>query len=182
MTQEGTPVDCRAFSTENRVRNLLEMIYEYQLLRSKERNLEIALEPAERARAMGLARLLQGERPDTRQRRFVRVKLPMDVQFTRPGGFESGEIQDLSGGGFRIATPRPPEVGTRLVVRVEDTRRSTEYVFPCVVVWRASVGPGRMGVTFDGVPHCAPLFGDEQSDVWRRSMQLGEVKDETLVA
>lgn len=164
------------------MRNLLEMIYEYQRLRSKERNLEIPLEPAERAREMGLARLLQGERPDLRQRRFVRVRLPMDVQFTRPGGFESGEIQDLSGGGFRIATPRPPEAGTRLVVRVEDNRCGLEYVFPCVVVWRATVGPGRMGVAFDGVPNRAPLFGDEQSDVWRRTMVLGDAKDETLVA
>src|SRR5690606_1670035 len=36
------------------MRNLLEMIYEYQLLRSKERNLSIALEDGERVRLIGL--------------------------------------------------------------------------------------------------------------------------------
>lgn len=164
------------------MRNLLEMIYEYQLLRSKERNLDIALDDAERVRAMGLARLLQGERPDGGNRRFARVRLAMDVQFTRPGGFGVGEIRDLSGGGFCIATAKTPQVGTRLIVRVEDAGRGTEYVFPCVVVWRASRGPGRMGVRLDGVPHQAPIFGEESSDIWRKSITLGDDKDETLVA
>jgi hypothetical protein len=164
------------------MRNLLEMIYEYQLLESKEQKLDIALDEGERVRHMGLFRLLQGEVPDPRSRRFRRVKLPMPVQFTRPGGFETGEIRDLSGGGFCIATPRPPEPGTRLVVRVADPARATEYVFPCRVVWRARRGPGRMGVEIDGVPHASDFFGDETTGVWRRSMRFGKGRDEPLVA
>ncbi len=167
------------------MRNLLEMIYEHQLLRSKERNLAIPLDAGERVRLMGLERLLKGERPDAAARRFVRVRLPMEAQFTRPGGFGSGEIRDLGGGGFCVETRRPPDVGTRLILRVEDARRGLEYVFPCVVAWRARAGRWRMGLALDGVPSQAPLFGDESSDVWRRGMPLGAAgddSDETLVA
>lgn len=155
------------------MRDLLSMIYEYQRLSGKERNLDIELDASERVRQMGLARLLEGEQPDERNRRFARVSLAMPVQFTRPGGFEAGEIRNLGGGGFCIATPRPPEVDTRLVVRVEDTSDAVEYVFPCRVVWRSSFGPGRMGVVVDGVPHRSELFSDESTGVWRRSVQFG---------
>ncbi|MGE0789135.1 MAG: PilZ domain-containing protein [Sandaracinaceae bacterium] len=164
------------------MRNLLEMIYEHQLLRSKERHLDIPLDDAERVKLLGLERLLMGERPDQRQRKFVRVRLPMDVQFTRPAGFETGKLRDLGGGGFQIATSRPPEPGTRIIVRVEDARRGIEYVFPCLVAWRSPRGPGRMGVKLDGVPSSGPLFGEEASDVWRRSMTLGDDRGEPLVA
>lgn len=164
------------------MRNLLEMIFEYQLLRTREEKLDIRLDEGERVRRMGLFRLLQGEVPDTRQRRFQRVQLAMPVQFTRPGGFETGEIRNLSGGGFCIATPRPPEPGTRLVVRVAEPSCGSEYVFPCRVVWRAERGPGRMGVQIDGVPHCAEFFGDETTGVWRRSVRFGGDRDEPLVA
>ena len=164
------------------MRNLLDMIYEYQRLHSREQKLDIRLDEGERVRLMGLDRLLQGEVPDTRMRHFARVKLAMPVQFTRPGGFESGEIRDLSGGGFCIATPRPPEPGTRLVVRVAEPTSGAEYVFPCRVVWRASRGPGRMGVQIDGMPTCADFFGDETTGVWRRSVRFGNESDEPLVA
>ena len=164
------------------MRNLLEMIFEYQRLVSREERLDITLEEAERVRCMGLRRLLQGEVPDTRNRFFARARMAMPVQFTRPGGFEIGEIRNLSGGGFCIATPRPPEPGTRLVVRVAEPAFGCEYVFPCRVVWRAERGPGRMGVQMDGVPHCAELFGDETTGVWRRSVRFGGSRDEPLVA
>lgn len=164
------------------MRNLLEMIYEYQLLESKERKLDIDLDPAERVRHMGLRRLLQGERPDHPNRRFTRINVPMPVQFTRPGGFETGEIRDLSGGGFCIATPRPPEPSTRLVVRVADPANGTEYVFPCRVVWRREDGERLMGVQIDGVPHASDFFGDETTGVWRRSLHFGNGRDEPLVA
>ncbi|HJL19810.1 MAG TPA: PilZ domain-containing protein [Sandaracinaceae bacterium LLY-WYZ-13_1] len=164
------------------MRSLIDMIYEYQLLSGKERKLDIALDDDERVRRMGLFRLLQGEVPDTRNRRFARAQLRMSVQFTRPGGFESGETRDLSGGGFCIATPKPPEPGTRLVVRVAEPAAGTEYVFPCRVVWRTRRGPARMGVEIDGVPHCADFFGDETTGVWRRSVRFGGDRDEPLVA
>ena len=163
------------------MRNLLEMIYEYQLLRSKERNLDIALDDNERVRFMGLHRLLQGETPDPRQREFARARVPMSVQFTRPGGFETGEIRDLSAGGFMILTPRAQDVGTRVIVRIEDSETGTEYVFPCIVRWRARRGPGRMGVQLDGVPHRSELF-EESTGVWRRSVTFGEAPADPMVA
>ena len=119
------------------MRNLLEMVYEHQLLRSKEQDLDITLDDSERVRLMGLHRLLQGETPDTRQRKFARVRMSIPVQFTRPGGFESGEIRDIGGGGFMILTSRAHDVGTRIIIRIEDPRTGSEYVFPCVVRWRA---------------------------------------------
>lgn len=163
------------------MRNLLEMIYEYQLLRSKEEHLDIPLEDGERVRLMGLRRLLQGETPDTRLRTFARVRLSIPVQFTRPGGFESGEIRNLAGGGFMILTPRPQDVGTRIIIRVEDSKTGTEYVFPCVVRWKARRGPGRMGVEIDGVPNRGDLY-DDASGVWRRSMSFGDKPADPMVA
>ena len=164
------------------MRNFLEMIYEYQRLRSREVKLDIALDASERVRLMGLHRLLEGEVPDTGLRTHARVAVPMPVQFTRPGGFEAGEIRDLSGGGFCIATPRTPEVGTRLVVRIADPDACLEYVFPCRVVWRASRGPGRMGVVIDGVPGRAELYGDDTSGVWKKSVTFGAARRDPLVA
>jgi len=163
------------------VRNLLEMIYAYQLLTSKERHLDIPLDAGERARRMGLHRLLMGERPDPRRRGHARVKLPMRVQFTRPGGFEHGEIRDLSGGGVCVQTSAPQEPGTRVVLRIEAPRDGVEYVFPCRVVWRSTHGPRRMGLAFDGVPHQSDLYGDE-SGVWRRTPRFGAVDDTSHVA
>lgn len=165
------------------MRNLLEMIYEYQLLRSKEHNLSIELDDGERVRLMGLYRLLQGETIDpTSRRELARVKVPMPAQFTLPGGFEIGEIRDLSGGGFCIATGHPPAEGTRIIVRVADPHGGSEYVFPCRVVWRAARGPGRMGVALDGVPNRSTFVADEDTGVWRRSLRFGDLRGEPLVA
>jgi len=163
------------------VRNLLEMIYEHQLLRSKERNLDIPLDDGERVRLLGLRRLLQGEVPDTRQRELARVRMALAVQFTRPGGFEAGEIRNVSGGGFMILARKPQEVGTRIIVRIEDARTGTEYVFPCVVRWRSSRGPGRMGLELDGVPNRSELF-EEASGVWSRSLSFGAQRSDPMVA
>jgi PilZ domain-containing protein len=163
------------------MRNLLEMIYEYQRLRSKEQNLSIDLDDSERVRLMGLHRLLSGERFNAARRDFLRVQLPLPVQFTLPGGFDSGEIRDLSGGGFCIVTLQPPAQGTRLVVRVADPLGGSEYVFPCRVVWRAMRGPARMGVELDGVPHRS-AFLSEDTGVWRRTVRFGEPPGEPMVA
>ncbi|MBZ0119671.1 MAG: PilZ domain-containing protein [Sandaracinaceae bacterium] len=165
------------------MRNLLEMIYEYQLLRSKEEHLDIRLDEGERVRAMGLERLLQGETIDkSTRRRFPRIKLVMAVQFTLPGGFEAGELRDVSGGGLCIATSRPPEPGTRLIVRLESTREGYEYVFPCRVIWRTTSGARKMGVVIDGVPRRASLAAEDTTGVWRRSFRFGPARSEPLVA
>ena len=163
------------------MRNLLDMIYEYELLRSKEQDLDIDLDDAERVRFMGLLRLLSGERPDARNRRFIRVRVPFRVQFTRPGGFETGEVRNLGGGGFCIATRRPPEVGTSVIVRLADPVEGIEYVFPCLVVWRSTNSPGQMGVRLDGVPHKNPMV-EEDTGVWRRTLRFGAMLAKPLVA
>lgn len=153
------------------MKNLFEMIYEYQLLRGKQDRLEVPLDEEERARLVALSRLLTGE-ADGGRRTMPRAPVPARVVFTMPGGFESGEIKNLSGSGLAIATAHPPAQGTRIVVRVEDG--GVEYLFPCRVVWRRLATHLGMGAVFDGVPSRASMFGeDESTGVWRRSMQMG---------
>jgi hypothetical protein len=153
------------------MKNLFEMIYEYQLLRQKQEHLEVPLDEDERARLVALSRLLTGE-VDGGRRAMPRAPVPARVVFTLPGGFESGEIKNLSGSGLAIATLRPPAQGTRIVVRVEDG--GVEYLFPCRVVWRRLSANVGMGAIFDGVPSRASLFGnDETTGVWKRSIRIG---------
>lgn len=156
---------------ETIMKNLFEMIYEYQLLRGKQDRLDVPLDEEERARLSALSRLLTGE-PSSGRRTMPRAPVPARVVFTMPGGFESGEIKNISGSGLAIATAHPPAQGTRLVVRVEDG--GVEYLFPCRVVWRRVASNLGMGAVFDGVPSRASMFGDEETTgVWRRSMQIG---------
>jgi hypothetical protein len=153
------------------MKNLFEMIYEYQLLRGKKEQLDVPLDDEERARLVALSRLLTGDQEGGR-RGMPRSPVPSRVVFTMPGGFESGEIKNISGGGLAIATARPPAQGTRIVVRVEDG--GVEYLFPCRVVWRRLATNVGMGAIFDGVPSRASVYGNEETTgVWRRSMQLG---------
>ncbi len=153
------------------MKNLFEMIYEYQLLRGKQDRLDVPLDDEESARLVALSRLLTGEVSNGR-RTMPRAPVPARVVFTMPGGFESGEIKNISGSGLAIATAHPPAQGTRLVVRVEDG--GVEYLFPCRVVWRRVASDLGMGAVFDGVPSRASMFGDEETTgVWRRSMQIG---------
>ncbi len=153
------------------MKNLFEMIYEYQLLRGKQDRLDVPLDDDERARLLALSRLLTGEAEGGR-RTMPRAPVPARVVFTLPGGFESGEIKNISGSGVAIATARPPAQGTRIVVRVEDG--GVEYLFPCRVVWRRLASNVGMGAIFDGVPSRAPVFHtDETTGVWKRSIQIG---------
>lgn len=158
------------------MKNLFEMIYEYQLLRGKKERLDVPLDEDERARLVALSRLLTGDHEGGR-RGMPRAPLPARVVFTMPGGFEQGEIKNLSGSGLAIATARPPASGTRTVVRVEDG--GVEYLFPCRIVWRRLASNLGMGAIFDGVPTRARVYeGDASASemgtgMWRRSMQLG---------
>ncbi len=158
------------------MKNLYEMIYEYQLLRGKQDRLDVPLDDVEQARLAGLEQLLSGDTAGTAGRRSMsRVIVPTRVLFTTAGGFETGEVKNLSGSGLAIATRRPPEPGTRVVVRVEDAGDAIEYFFPCRVAWRRLVTNVGMGVAFDGVPTRAAVFGDDEgSGVWQRSMRLGD--------
>jgi hypothetical protein len=153
------------------MKNLFEMIYEYQLLRGKQDRLDVPLDEEERARLVALSRLLTGDTTGGR-RVMSRAPVPARVVFTMPGGFESGEIKNISGSGLAIATAHPPQQGSRIVVRVEDG--GVEYLFPCRVVWRRLAANLGMGAIFDGVPSRAAVFGnDETTGVWKRSIQIG---------
>lgn len=153
-------------------RNLLEMIFEYQLLRAKQDRLEVPLDDDERARLLGLGQLLVGD-GDRGARQMPRLPFPKSVSFTLPGGFEAGEIKNLSGKGIAIATLRPPAIGTRVIVRLLEEGAGSEYFFPCRVVWsRRAPLPG-MGVVFDGVPTRSDYVAEEDTGVWRRSMAFG---------
>ena len=162
------------------MRNLFEMIFEYQLLRGKEQL--VPLDDDERVRLYGLGQLLTGERGDA-QRQMPRLPYPTGVQFTMPGGFGVGAVKNLSGLGVAIATRKPLPVGARTVVRVEEN--GTEYFFPGGLCWgREAHGTG-MGLAVDGVPTRAALFGDEESGGIRwQSMRLGvaERRNEPKVA
>lgn len=153
------------------MKNLFEMIYEYQLLRGKQDHLDVPLDDDERQRLLALSRLLTGD-SDGGRRTMPRAPVPARVVFTMPGGFESGEIKNLSGSGLAIAAAHPPAQGTRVVVRVEDG--GVEYLFPCRVVWRRLASHTGFGAVFDGVPTRAAVFGNEETTgVWKRSMQIG---------
>ena len=165
------------------MRNFFELVYEYQLLKGKQDHLGVPLDETERARLVGLAQMLIGDAgPDRGRRAMPRVPAPSRIEFTQPGGFEGGEIKNASGSGLAIATRRPPVVGTRVVVRVEDTRHALEYFFPCRVIWRRlGVSPG-MGLAFDGIPTRSSLFADLDTGVWRASMRFGAGPDDVQAA
>lgn len=160
------------------MRNLFEMIFEYQQLRGREQL--VPLDDDERARLYGIGQLLAGERADA-QRAMPRLPYPTGVQFTMPGGFGVGAVKNVSGMGIAIATRRPLAVGARTVVRVEEN--GSEYFFPCRVVWSRREHSQGMGLAFDGVPTRAAIFGDEDSSGIRwQSMRLGDGKSEPRVA
>lgn len=164
-----------------KMRNVLEMIFEYQLLRSKQDVLGVPLDDDERARLLGLAQLLAGD-GDRGARAMPRVPFPGPLSFTLPGGFESGELKNLSGKGLAIATARPPAAGSRIIVRLVDATAGCEYFFPCKVVWSRRTQPSGMGVAFDGVPTRSEYVADDDTGVWKRSFHIGEPRKDAHAA
>jgi hypothetical protein len=163
------------------MRNLLEMIYEFQLLRAKKEHLDVPLDDDERARLLGLGQLLTND-GDRGARAMPRMPFPTQVSFTQPGGFESGDVKNLSGKGLAIATARPPLVGTRVLLRLVDEQAGREYFFPCRVVWsRRSPLPG-MGVAFDGVPTKSEYVESEDTGVWKRTFVIGDPRKDVQAA
>ncbi|UJR85015.1 PilZ domain-containing protein [Sandaracinus amylolyticus] len=162
-------------------RNVLEMIFEYQLLRAKQDRLEVPLDDDERARLFGLGRLLTGDGTPS-PRTMPRLPFPKTVSFTMPGGFESGEVKNLSGTGLAIATARPPVIGARVIVRLLDEAAGCEYFFPCRVIWARRANLPGMGLVFDGVPTRNEYLAEESTGVWRRAMRMGDPPREANVA
>lgn len=158
--------------------NVLDLVFEYQHLLHKEQTLEIELDESERARLVGLERLLRGQYLGRAEpSKGTRLLEPVPVQFTIPGGFCAGELRNVSAGGVAIVTDRAPEIGTRTILRVGDATHF-EYVFPGRVVW----SNGRvLGVAFDGMP-TRTLFTADDSGAWKSNVLLGASRPATLVA
>jgi hypothetical protein len=157
--------------------NLLDIVYEFQSLLHKQRSLDLPLDESEKARLVGLDRLLRGDYLGPRSAEMTALLHPIPAQFTRPGGFGAGEIRSISANGMAIVTSHPGTIGTRTVVRVADPLRGVEYIFPGQVVWNDG---NVMGVGFDGVPTSAPFLLPTRAG-WRRDVRFGG-PDETLVA
>jgi len=152
---------------------ILEMIYEYQLLLAKEARLSIALDDDEKARLVGLSRILVGDSGADPRRAMPRLPAPLSVQFTVPGGFGSGVACNISGGGLSVTTTYPAPIGVRTIVRIADSVTGIEYVFPGRIAWRVRDGSTfRVGVAFDGVPARAPFMTPPRG-VWRDEVRFG---------
>ena len=157
--------------------NLLDIVFEFQSLLHKQRSLDLPLGESEKARLVGLDRLLRGDYLGVRRLEMATLLHPIPAQFTRPGGFGAGEIRSINANGMAVVTSNPSLIGTRTVVRIADPLRGVEYAFPGQVVW---VEGNVMGVGFDGMPTSEPFLLPTRAG-WRRDVRFGG-GDETLVA
>lgn len=130
------------------ISELLDTVYEYQLLRAKER-MQLELGLPDRVRANALRKCLRGDFINGQKRRCNRFEDPPQVHFTYAGGFGEGRLHDICGSGVAIETACKLETGMRTVLRICDLQSNSEYVFPAQVVWQASMV---VGLAFDGAP------------------------------
>lgn len=130
------------------ISELLTTVYEYQLLRAKER-MQIDLGLSEQVRARALRQCLRGDFINGRKRRCNRFDDPPAVHFTYSGGFGEGRLHDICGSGVALATNCKLQLGVRTVLRICDLQSNSEYVFPARVVWQAQT---IAGLAFDGAP------------------------------
>ena len=157
--------------------SLLELVHDYQLLRVREGSLDDALDDADRARLLGLGRMLQGDVIGADSRRtMLRVPSPQPIEFTEPGGFAVGQIRNISGGGMAISTGRPLPMGTRTIVRVAEVSRGVEFVFPARVVWSSRSLSPIMGVAFDGPPKKSAITLTLPRGAWN-DLHLGQATE-----
>lgn len=160
--------------------HLLDLIYEYQLLTTKQGQMGIVLDETERARLSGLRQLLLGETRPTGRRDLPRLVLPIEVQFTVPGGFGAGDVVNVSGSGVAIRTSRPPMIGTRILLRLVSLSQGAEYAFPGRVIWRSTT-TRQMGIAFDGIPTKTPRLALPRG-AWERSIRFGSPRLRHAVA
>ncbi len=162
--------------------DLFDIIHDYRMLREKRDQLHIPLDTAEQAELAGLERFLSGEVPaEDSQRALPRLPSPLTLQFTAPGGFEVGEIRNVSGGGMAIQTVRPLERGARTILRLVNSDRGVEYLFPARVVWRAVGVRREMGLAFDGVPTRSVPYPLPEG-VWKRRLAFSRTRPTTILA
>lgn len=159
----------------------LDRIFEYRVLCSKERELQIPLSASESSRLERLRNQLPARVPSVDDRDpFTLLTTALPVQFVAPGGrFGTGTLRNASAAGLAVATSDPPELGQRLIVHVQEALHGIEYTFPCRVVARVVKGVTSMGLSFEGVPSQTRL-GQRTSGVWRSDLTpVHPVVDET---
>jgi len=158
--------------------DLLDIVYEYRLLLAKAEQLQIPLDDSETSRLVSLAKMLEGEAPSMEaRRRMPRLPCPSMLQLTVPGGFATGEIRNISGGGLAILSRAPVVVGARTIVRITQVTAGLEYVFPCRVAWKTTDARPMIGLEFDGVPSVASYAaGGGPRGAWSQDLRFGAVR------
>jgi hypothetical protein len=153
----------------------LERIFEYRVLYSKQRDLQIPLTPNEESRLMRLRQQLPDRVPTLDERdAFTVLAAALPAHFVAAGRFGSGTLRNASSLGLAIATfEEPPGLGQRLILHVQEPQNAVEYTFPCRVVVRVVKGTMSMGVVFEGVPTQARA-GRNSGGVWRSDIFSAE--------
>ncbi len=147
-------------------------VYEFNELRS--RAALVPLTDAEETKLAALTTMLEGdERPLDERRVAFRLRSVLDVSVSIHGaGVKAAGLRDLSARGFGLelkSEEQPgrtgsgirdsssflhaPNVGTRIVVHVEDRTSGDLFDFPGVVMWSAG---SRFGVRLEGIPARRP--------------------------
>ncbi len=153
--------------------DMIELIFEFQLLSGKRDLLGIPLTDEERGRVYGLGLLLDvASEGSGTQAPLVRPDIKSPVQFTTPQGFGVGYVRELGGMGLTIVTRKPLGPGQRTVVRLADPTGGREFVFPCKVVWSRPGPDPAMGLAFDGVP-MRMSFRVPPPGEWSLGLRLG---------
>lgn len=139
--------------------DVFQIIYEYQLLRTKEDLLQVPLEDDERARLAGLEQLLRGvdrTMPPQGRRQMPRLWLTVPVSFTFQDKVGAGVLTNLSGGGVGFDSELHCPEGAIILLRVGGPSSDVEYVFPVSIMWTN----GRWhGAKFEGVPTRSVRWG-----------------------
>jgi hypothetical protein len=154
----------------------LERIFEYRVLYSKQRDLQIPLTPNEESRLLRLRQQLPDRVPTLDERdSFTVLANPLPAHFVAGGRFGSGTLRNASSLGLAIATfDEPPGLGQRLILHVQESQLGLEYTFPCRVVVRVVKGNMSMGVVFEGVPSQSKAGSRNGGAVWRSDIFTAE--------
>lgn len=144
----------------------LESIYEYRMLFAMQEHLGIPLSAREQQRLQILGKQLSNTVPklDENDNKTV-LETPLYAQYTTAGGFGSGLVRNISGGGMAILSVDLPPLNQRLIVHVMEPKHGIEYIFPCKVMSRTMKGLTSISIAFDGTPSQLRM-GSAGSGVW----------------
>ena len=74
------------------------------------------------------------------------------AQLIGEGTVRTVELRAMSPRALLVATPTPPSVGARVVLRVADAVAGVEYIIPCRVEWVHAGAPASAALAVDGAP------------------------------